>query len=574
MNGLSATRVLVLWACIGAGGFVVGSAHGDVTSYTIVKPGDPVPGMDGFTFSSTGGIAGINDDGRVLINATIVGPGSNSFNDQVVVRRDRDGTMVVMAREGDPVPGLAGTVYRGGSGNSSVFHSTIVTPGGDFGLQCEFLSNGVTLRTALMSGSVGGGFTVVGYTGMQAPGYDPGDAIQFLGLPGSIHDGGAFAFLGRMNGSQSEDVMWFGAGGVYTAALQSGLQAPGLAIGATIGGFDRESLRYSALGEVAFGVTLDLGSGITQTNRSVLYSGDPTNLGILAQTGTGVDGLAGATYVGIDHESARINAAGAVAFQALVSGGGTGDVIMGHGGGVTMPIAIDGQAFPGMPGIGIDFNRPDFEMNAGAEVVFTANLTGAPADSDTAVIVTSAGVMRIAVREGDVVDGRAIEHISLGAYSAINDRGDVLAEVSTDGRKTWVVSPGDGSGLVQVLRAGDVLVTGDGFSLGLSTTNPWSFQTQYGSTGGGVPVIFNNEGEIVLTLIGGFGRGTFVLDFDGVPPVCVADLSGDGLLDFFDVSAFLSAFGAGDLSVDFNDDGLLDFFDVSGFLSAFSAGCP
>jgi len=571
MKGQSVALLLVVGACLSGVG---AGASGDVTSYTIVKPGDPVPGMAGFTFSSASGVAGINDDGRVLLNATIVGPGSTAFNDQVVVRRDRDGTMVVMAREGDPVPGLVATTYRGGSGNSSVFHSTIVTPGGDFGLQCEFLSNGVTQRTALMSGSVGGGFTVVGYTGMQAPGYDPGDAIQFLGLPGSIHDGGAFAFLGRMNGSQSEDVIWLGAGGLYTAALQSGLQAPGLAIGATIGSFDRESLRYSALGEVTLGVTLDLGSGITQSNRSVLYSGDPTNLGILAQTGTGVDGLAGATYIGIDHESARINAAGAIAFQALVSGGGTGDVIMGHGSGVTAPIAIDGQAFPGMPGVGIDFNRPDFEMNALGEVVFAANLTGALADEDSAVIVTSAGVMRIAVREGDVVDGRAIEQISVGAYSAINDRGDVLAEVFTDGRKTWVVSPGDGSGLVQVLRAGDVLVTGDGFSLGLSTTNPWSFQTQYGSTGGGVPVIFNNEGEFVVSLIGGFGRGTFVFDFDGDPPVCAADLTGDGVLDFFDISAFLTAFGAGDPAADFTGDGTFDFFDISAFLTAFSAGCP
>ena len=57
-------------------------------------------------------------------------------------------------------------------------------------------------------------------------------------------------------------------------------------------------------------------------------------------------------------------------------------------------------------------------------------------------------------------------------------------------------------------------------------------------------------------------------------PSCPADLTGDGSLDFFDVSAFLSAFGAGDLAADFTGDGTLDFFDVSAFLGAFSAGCP
>ena len=56
--------------------------------------------------------------------------------------------------------------------------------------------------------------------------------------------------------------------------------------------------------------------------------------------------------------------------------------------------------------------------------------------------------------------------------------------------------------------------------------------------------------------------------------VCLADLNGDGTLNFFDISEFLALFAAGDLSVDFNGDGSLNFLDVSAFLSAFTAGCP
>lgn len=55
---------------------------------------------------------------------------------------------------------------------------------------------------------------------------------------------------------------------------------------------------------------------------------------------------------------------------------------------------------------------------------------------------------------------------------------------------------------------------------------------------------------------------------------CIADLTRDGLLDFFDVSAFLNVFSSGDLIADFTGDGLLDFFDVSTFLNAFAMGCP
>ncbi len=42
----------------------------------------------------------------------------------------------------------------------------------------------------------------------------------------------------------------------------------------------------------------------------------------------------------------------------------------------------------------------------------------------------------------------------------------------------------------------------------------------------------------------------------------------------FDVSAFLNAFNTGDPLADLTGDGNLDFFDVSAFLNAFSTGCP
>ncbi|MBX3323964.1 MAG: hypothetical protein KF757_13355 [Phycisphaeraceae bacterium] len=55
---------------------------------------------------------------------------------------------------------------------------------------------------------------------------------------------------------------------------------------------------------------------------------------------------------------------------------------------------------------------------------------------------------------------------------------------------------------------------------------------------------------------------------------CPADFNGDGILDFFDVSAFLAAFSAQHASADMNGDGVFDFFDVQMFLGAFAAGCP
>ena len=68
------------------------------------------------------------------------------------------------------------------------------------------------------------------------------------------------------------------------------------------------------------------------------------------------------------------------------------------------------------------------------------------------------------------------------------------------------------------------------------------------------------------------GDGVIARD-DIIISLCPADINGDGTLNFFDVSAFLSAFGMQDPVADFNGDGTFNFFDVSAFLSAFSAGC-
>lgn len=54
----------------------------------------------------------------------------------------------------------------------------------------------------------------------------------------------------------------------------------------------------------------------------------------------------------------------------------------------------------------------------------------------------------------------------------------------------------------------------------------------------------------------------------------IADINADGVIDFFDVSAYLELFNANDLAADFTGDGMFTFFDVSEFLQAFHAGCP
>tara|TARA_R110000737_G_scaffold2923_8_gene8801 strand:- start:61860 stop:63512 length:1653 start_codon:yes stop_codon:yes gene_type:complete len=59
-----------------------------------------------------------------------------------------------------------------------------------------------------------------------------------------------------------------------------------------------------------------------------------------------------------------------------------------------------------------------------------------------------------------------------------------------------------------------------------------------------------------------------------LPDECPADLTGDGNLNFLDVSAFLAAFGNQEAVADFQPDGSFNFLDVSAFLTAYGDGCP
>lgn len=75
----------------------------------------------------------------------------------------------------------------------------------------------------------------------------------------------------------------------------------------------------------------------------------------------------------------------------------------------------------------------------------------------------------------------------------------------------------------------------------------------------GDPNVYSNPAQVVLRV---------------TASDCVVDFNGDGMLNFFDVSAFIVAYGEDDPAADLNNDGELNFFDVSAFLVAFQAGCP
>ena len=96
---------------------------------------------------------------------------------------------------------------------------------------------------------------------------------------------------------------------------------------------------------------------------------------------------------------------------------------------------------------------------------------------------------------------------------------------------------------------------------------PFELPTLGTETAGVLFTLTPDELEIGIS----YGWTIFV---NGTPSACIPDFNGDSELDFFDISAFLTAFTNGDPSADLTGDGAFDFFDISAFLTAFSAGCP
>jgi hypothetical protein len=146
--------------------------------------------------------------------------------------------------------------------------------------------------------------------------------------------------------------------------------------------------------------------------------------------------------------------------------------------------------------------------------------------------------------------------------TGIQPRSLQLGDLDDDGDLDATTANGDGSASV-------LLNNGDG---------TYATQTTYTTGGGSVGIDLGDldgDGDLDMAVSNEFGNSISVLLNECVMvEACPADLTGEGDLNFLDVSAFLSAFGMNDPIADFEPDGSFNFLDVSAFLAAFSAGCP
>ncbi len=182
-------------------------------------------------------------------------------------------------------------------------------------------------------------------------------------------------------------------------------------------------------------------------------------------------------------------------------------------------------------------------------------------------LVTSAGVMHCIVK-----------HVPAPA------NGDAPGVYMTSQNDAPVIGPGD---LVQTawlfdspdgVTTADLLLSTDGGST-FPTTISAGFDASAGSFEWNAPDIGTTDARLRLVIRDADGNESFDdsdLSFTITGNACVADLAAPfGTLNFFDISAYIGLFNAGDPAADLAEPfGTINFFDISAYIAAFNAGCP
>lgn len=185
-------------------------------------------------------------------------------------------------------------------------------------------------------------------------------------------------------------------------------------------------------------------------------------------------------------------------------------------------------------------------MSDDGQILLGTLYMGAPDGAFDAVKWTAAGGVEV-IGAGSLLGGWG------GNAFDIADNGTIVGfDILLGNRRAWI-QPG-GTGPLRVLKD---------YITGLGATVPSGLNLE-------VAQAISADGRVIIGHSAFMGAWIITLDF-----ACnQADFAEPwGVLNFFDVQAYLNAFSAGAAAADLNGDGALNFFDVQAFLAAFANGC-
>jgi hypothetical protein len=279
----------------------------------VARLGAPAPQVDPpRTFTSLG-LPVLNRSGQLAFSALVNAPGEP---DQNGIWAGTPGNLQLVARTGDPAPGLADDIAIGrvnppvlNNHGQVAFASSLHLQGTD-----ELHDAG------LFFGSAADPVPLV-HPGTPAFGLDPALTFRSVGSP-SINDAGQIAFPGRLTGPGVDDTnndgLWAGTPGAILPVIREGDPAPRLADGTTFGFSFKAIINHS--GRLAFGAFLSDPQGELTLS---IWTGTAGNLELVARGGEPAPGTEpGVVFRPRTMGDIAFNNAGQLAFWAQLEGPG------------------------------------------------------------------------------------------------------------------------------------------------------------------------------------------------------------------------------------------------------------
>lgn len=269
----------------------------------------------------------------------------------------------------------------------------------------------------------------------------------------------------------------------------------------------------------------------------------------------------------------------------------------------------DGTYYTVTPTTGVETsvweNANAFPMNTPSDSsMFTVSLPAGATDSASVsieqVVIDNLDVTTAGGTGNGANDGDDIITVQVNVYNPANGSLDAVSDLQeiTFDLGTIATGSGDATETIEFFNIGDaltgapmdiVLISSSGDVAAL-TTDFSAVESVPGQASDTIQAMLSddNQGAFAATytfraindesLFGpASGGDDLVVHLTGVvgSGACIADFAEPfGELDFFDISAFLSAYSSSDPSADLNNDMNYDFFDISAFLTAYGAGCP
>ncbi len=482
----------------------------------IVNFSEPAPGLPADVRAGFGlTMSALNRSGQVAYFSALSGPGINSDNNESAWST-ASGNLVMVARDGDPAPGLPA--------GSSFYFIWIAT---------AFNDAGQTLFSA----------------GIREPGAT------------SPNGGG----------------LWMESGGIRTAVVYPGMQLPGMPVGSGLRG-GILSAPWNRAGQVVFRgeITPPIAPDVYEKG---IWQGSPGNMRLVMKSGAQAPGTAPGVVFATNGFGPMQNHFGQVAFTSALSGTDVNPandfgLWREHAGGIELAWR-EGETPLGVTE-GLKFSTSNLDIvgyNEVGDLAVSTYLEGAGVTSanDQALWVRRDDGFHLIVREGDHAVGTVgeVNYAQILTPAALNATGQVAFQALLSGPGVSYLTNNERA-LYATDIAGDLHLiarTGDPIEV---APGDWRTATHLGfpdftSTNRGRATVFNDRGQLAFAATFSDGtKGMFVSDAAAITP---GDFNRDGSVTAADLPIWRTAmasptatpnlFADGDFDVDVDGDDLL-----------------